>query len=81
MSYFVECGSDKGEVVIAKLPFLEVIRKELVFDHNEKVRWVEVSEDNRSIYAIGNKGKLTVLCDKELIETPGVLRLLFNHLL
>ena len=70
-SYFIVYGNDNGEVVIAKLPFLEVVRRETVFDDNEKVRWVEVSEDIRTVYAIGDKGKLAVLCDKELTRVSG----------
>ena len=70
-SYFIVYGNDKGEVVIAKLPFLEVIKREIVFDDNEKVRWIEVSEDLKTIYMIGDNGKLAVLCDKELTRVSG----------
>ena len=70
-SYFIVYGNDKGEVVIAKLPFLKVVKREIVFDDNEKVRWIEVSEDLKTIYMIGDKGKLAVLCDKEITRVSG----------
>lgn len=71
-SQFIVYGNDNGEVVIAKMPFLEEIKRQKIFASNEKVRWIDVSEDNKTIYAIGDKGELTILCDKELGNTGGV---------
>ena len=69
-SQFIVYGNDNGEVVIAKMPFLEEIKRQKIFASNEKVRWIDVSEDNKTIYAIGDN-ELTILCDKELGNTGG----------
>ena len=70
-SQFIVYGNDNGEVVIAKMPFLEEIKRKKIFASNEKVRWIDVSEDIKTIYAIGDKGELTVVCDKELGNVGG----------
>ena len=64
---FIVYGNDKGEIVVKQLPFFEEIKREKVFKDNEFVHWIDLNENIKIVYAIGDNGDLAVLCSADFL--------------
>ena len=51
---------------MVKLPFIEEVCKKAVFEQNAIVRWIDICEDSKMVFVVGDNGKIVVMGDKEI---------------